>query len=465
LTSVKKSDPEITSCFMLPILSILPLAQTPPPPQEILQIQEVRPLPGQLDNIPVFNSNSPELVLQEGILLSTFPPNSKRFPTAHLNFPFQGRFDIFAHHIARAPSPEDLRTLYQGVIVYNPGDKPVKLDILQAASYLSQPDAPFIDLPQQVDNSNSNIHAGPGSRAVNDILRGRRQPEFPPQLIIPPKSSQLLMNHPIPVRELKPPLNGRSTLMRLRTDGKMYVASLAMFARVDAQGNERSPTLAEWQNLLDNSNVAGPRDRTPTPPQMTEGQVIYGRVAGVAKGSEWRANLTDNSTVSHLTIPQPGTAFSYPFSTLPRGMLGTNQVQSSRMLVRYPDTAYSAHGNYGIQYSLSLPLYNSSAKNQTVTVTFQTPIKTDKLTSGGLTFLEPPAPQTFFRGTVRVRYTDGNKLPQTRYLHLVQRRGQQGEPLVKLEMQAGEIRLVEVDFIYPPDASPPQVLTVKTLDN
>jgi hypothetical protein len=177
---------------MLPILSIIPLAQTPPAPQEIVQIQEVRPLPGQLDNIPVFNSNSPELVLQEGILLSTFPPDGKRFPAAHLNFPFQGRFDIFAHHIARAPSPEDLRTLYQGVIVYNPGNKPVTLDILQAASYLSQPDAPFIELPPQVDNSNSNIYAGPGSRAVNDILRGRRQSDFGPGLIIPPGKSRIV---------------------------------------------------------------------------------------------------------------------------------------------------------------------------------------------------------------------------------------------------------------------------------
>jgi hypothetical protein len=52
--------------------------------------------------------------------------------------------------------------------------------------------------------------------------------------------------------------------------------------------------------------------------------------------------------------------------------------------------------------------------------------------------------------------------PQSRYIHLVQRRGQPGEPLVKLEMKAGETQLVEVDFIEPPDASPPQVLTVKT---
>jgi hypothetical protein len=82
--------------------------------------------------IPVFNSNSPELVREEGILLSTFPPNGKRFPTAHLNFPFQGRFDLFVPP-AKAAAPENLRTLYQGVMVYNPGDRPVKLD-LQAVS-------------------------------------------------------------------------------------------------------------------------------------------------------------------------------------------------------------------------------------------------------------------------------------------------------------------------------------------
>ncbi|MGB7709199.1 MAG: DUF3370 family protein [Microcoleus sp.] len=62
-------------------------------------------------------------MLEEGILLSTFPPNRKRFPTAHLNFPFQGRFDLFVPPIAKAAVPENLRTLYQGFIVYNPTSK------------------------------------------------------------------------------------------------------------------------------------------------------------------------------------------------------------------------------------------------------------------------------------------------------------------------------------------------------
>jgi len=45
----------------------------------------------------------------------------------------------------------------------------------------------------------------------------------------------------------------------------------------------------------------------------------------------------------------------------------------------------------------------------------------------------------------------------------VQRRGEQGSPLVELDIAPGTRRLVSVDFLYPPDATPPQVLTVSTL--
>jgi hypothetical protein len=31
-------------------------------------------------------------------------------------------------------------------------------------------------------------------------------------------------------------------------------------------------------------------------------------------------------------------------------------------------------------------------------------------------------------------------------------------------MPPGDRRLVKIDFLYPPDATPPQVVTVKTLD-
>lgn len=454
--------------FLLPF----PLAQISPPPvpapaptpQTVSQPQEIRALPGSLDSVLLFNSNSPEVVQTEGILLSTFPPKGKQVPTAHLNQPLQGRFNLFAHHIAKAQSPEDLRTLYLGILLNNPSQKPVTVFILQAASHLSQPDAPFAELPSYSDNLAGTVYAGPGDRVTNDLLRGLRQPGWPAQLVIPPGQSQMLLNVPIPVKDLSPPVNGRSTLIQVRSDGPVYAASLAMFARLNPDGSERAPAMEEWQTLLQTASLAGPRDKAPTPPSQTTGKVIYGRVAGVAQGTTWQAQVADNSRDRlGLSIPRPGQAFSYVLSTVNSGTFGTGQVQSAPMLVRYPDTAYRTHGNYGVEYDLTLPLYNASDQPRSVTVAVQTPLKADKPDSV-LNFTDPPSKQVFFRGTVRLNYQDDQGFPRTRYVHLVQRRGQQGEPLVTFNLLPRTSRLVQMEFLYPPDATPPQVLTVRTLD-
>lgn len=444
------------------------LAQTAQP-QEVVRPQPVRSLSGSLDHIPVFNSNSPELVKAEGILLSTLSPQGKATPAAHLDFVFNGRFDLFAHHIAKADPPEDLRTLYLGVIAYNPSDVPVTIDLLQGVSYLSQPDAPFIDLPSLVENPEGDVFAGPGSRATSDVLRGRRQENLPERLTIPAGEMAMVLNVPIPVRSLTPPINGRSTLIRLRSDGPVQLASLGMFAKPvaslvlpeggEAIAGERAPTLEEWRSLLETGALSSPRDRVPTPLDSPDA-VIYSRVAGVARGSQWKTTLTDPER-NYLAIPTAGGAFSYGLSTLHKGRLGTGQNQSAEMLRRYPDTAYQAHGNYGIAYDLSLPLINDTGEPQTVAIALETPIKEDALSKDGLRFFEPLPTQNFFRGTVRIRYVDDQKLPRTRYVHLVHKRGQQGDPLVELRLEPGEHRLVRVDFLYPPDATPPQVLTVR----
>lgn len=438
------------------------VAQTSPKPapQEIVQAGEVRALPGKLDTIPVFNSNSPEWVKNEGILLSTFPSKGKKVPAAHLNFPFEGRFDLFAHHYTH--TPKDLQTLYIGVILQNPGKKAVTVDVLQAASYLMQ-DAPFVTLAPYIENNDGKTYSGPGARAVSDVLRGVRQADFPAKLTIPPGQKRLLLNHGIPVKHLEKPVNGRSSFMRLRSSGKVYTASLAMFAKKNPDGSDRSPTLAEWQALLDNGNFAGPRDKTPTPPDATSGALIYGRVAGVSQGSKWQALLIDNSKQKTLTIPQPGKAISYTLDTLRGGRLGSGQIQTAKMLVRYPDTAYEAHGNYGVEYNLSLPLSNTTNQTQKVSVTLETPLKEDKLSQGGLRFRKPSLDFPFFRGTVRLRYTDDQGKQKTRYVHLWHRTGQILEPLLQMTLPPATKRMVQVDLIYPPDSTPPQVVSVRTL--
>lgn len=438
-------------------------APAPAPAPEIIRPQPVRPLSGSLDSIPVFNSNSPELVLQEGILLSTFPGDNKQDPAAHLNYAFKGRFDLFAHHIARADEGRSLRTLHLGLLVGNPSDQPVTLRILDGASYVSQPDAPFKPLPSRSDNNDGSVYAGPGDRAMLDLIQGRRSIDLPNSITIPPRSTRLLADLPIPVASLTPPLNGRSTYLRLESTGPVYLASLAQYAKLDANNQERSPSLAEWQRLLQTSSVAGPRDRAPSVPDAP-GPVIYSRVAGVAMGSRWQATLTDPNWRT-LQIPKPGEAFSFGISTLQGGRQGTGQIQTAPLVVRYPDTAYSAHGNYGLEYDLTLPLANLDRQPQTVEIRLETPIKEDQLSKGGLRFFQELPNATFFRGSVRLRYTDDAGQVTIRDVHLVQRRGQQGEPLVTLTLQPGEQRSVRVQLRYPPDATPPQVLTVKTQAN
>ena len=505
------------------------LPPIPPRQIEVMRPQEVRSLPGHLDNVPVFNSNSPEVIQTPGILLSTFPPTGMQVPGAHLNYPFNGRFDIFEHHIAKGVSSDDTRTLYTAIVVYNPNDQPVTLDILQAVSYLSQ-DAPFTELPDYVANASSAVFAGPGSRTTGDLLRGQRQSQWPTQVTIPPKRIQLLVNMPLPLRRLTVPtdgtlppgfiipnpeaaaqiaraqaamlaasnsaaatltssvlpssvlppvippvmsvpssdrdvsVNGRSLQMQLSSSAPVYVASLAMYAPQLEGGAERVPTLAEWVEVLTKGGLAGPRDRPPSPPETRDFvRYFYSRVAGVSQGSEWRTTVTDTPSGDHLTIPKAGQEISYVLSTVDRNTFGTGQVQSAPLLVRYPDTAYRAHGNYGVRYSITLPLYNNTDSPRRVALMMQTPVRDEQDTV--LKFRNPPDNLVFFRGTVRLRYTNDFGIPQTLYTHLVQHRGQEGEPLLELTLPKGDRRLVQIDFFYPPDATPPQVFTLQTLED
>jgi Protein of unknown function (DUF3370) len=462
---------------------------------QLLQPQAVRPLPGELDAIPVFNSNSPEAVRQPGILLSTFPSQGKRHPGAHLGYTFQGRFDVFAHHIAKTEKPDTTPTLYNGILVYNPSaSRSVTLDVLKAASYLGTPDAPYINLPALLENPFGRYFSGPGGRLTDALLRSNRQAHWPSRMYLGPKQSSMLMNLPIPVprpalsrlswsrdsRIMIPSLiqqnprrnaillnqaassNTRSTLMQLQSNGPIYMAYLAMHASVAANGQEGIPHKSDWENLVVDGNLVGPRDRSPSPVGVVADRFYYGRVAGISRGSQWNAQITDTPRAKKLTIPDDGEAFSYGLSTLPRGTFGTGQVQSAPMIERYPDTAYLSHGNYGVHYKLALPLYNPRKKPERVALSIQTPLKQD-VWDKGLRFLRSLPSQTFFRGTVRVSYKDEAGNAQQRYFHINQRQGQQGEPIAVLKLKPKDEQLVDLDYYYPPDATPPQVLTVQTL--
>ncbi len=445
--------------------------------------QEVRSLPGSLDAVPVFRSNSPEIISNDGILLSTFPSRGKSDPVAHLDYTFNGRFDIFSHHVAQGQDDRDTRTVYEAIIVHNPGSRPVTLTVREGASYISQ-ESPWNNIESGTSNLYSNSFSGPGSRVTNDVLRGRRQSSLPAAVTIAPGESHLLLNAPIPLRRLNvatdgtlppgslltppptnaisgegPRLNGRSTLMRVDSSGPVYVASLAMHAP-QSDGNERVPTLDEWKLLLFRGRLSAPRDLPPSRPGSRENPFRYGRVSGVSEGSQWRATLSDRGS-SQLAIPQPGEHISYGLSTLERNTYGTGQVQSAPIVARYGDTAYRANGNYGVEYNLALPLVNDTDSPKTVSLSVQTPLQNDSLTNA-LQFNASPEPRVFFRGTVLVIYKEDDGRSRALYTYLVQNRGEQGEPLVEVTLAPGEQRDITVQLLYPPDATPPQVLTIST---
>lgn len=447
---------------MLMLAGFILLAPALAVPQKVLRKQVILPLPGSLNKTLVFNSNSPEVLKSEdGILLSTYPPEGKSYPDAHLNFPLSGRFDIFSHHIANAQEILPARTLYLAYLIQNASGKPVRVNVLAGASYLSQPDAPFIALPKELDNENANVYAGPGDRVAAEILCGRTQNIFPDKFELAPFETTLLLSKSIPVAGLVPPINGRSSLVQVRTSGPVYLASLAMFAPVDEGGQEKEPSMPEWITLLEKAKLASPRDKTPTP-LTQKNMIVYGRVAGISQGNEWSGSpVNDEKSFGRLDIPAGGQCLSFPVASLRGGTLGTNQVQTASLLARYPDTACDANGNYGVKYSLELPLYNATDKEQVADLWFESPLKEED-TKEGLTFFEPPSANVFFRGTVKISYADPEKGAVERYVHLVLHRGEAEGQLDSLVLAPGQTRRVKVELIYPADCTPPQVLTIHT---
>jgi hypothetical protein len=421
--------------------------------QNLVEKHSVKALPGKLDDVQVFNSNSPEIVQSDGILLSTFPPDGMAVKEAHLNHPLNGRLSFFLHHINNRIKDGDEKKVQLGLIVQNSGKKVAHLNFASGASYLSQPDAPFIDLPPILENDPGNIFAGPGDRVASDIINRRRDGQlFPIQRIIQPGESALIFQAPIPVSGLKPPLNGRTTLFKLSTDEPLYAA---LVAKID-EPSAPPPKLDEWLHILKTFGLVQPREKEASTPGTSP--VVYGRVSGVQLGSTWNAELT---TPGQSTFDvSANQVFSTVVDTVEQGTFGTGQIQSAPLVCRYPDTAFSAHGNYGVWYKISIPLKNIDSVPINVEVSLDTPTKTDT-EKDTLRFSDPPAEQVFFRGTVRVETLADDQV-NTNVYHLVEHKGEKGQPIAELKINPKQKSDVTIEFVYPADCTPPQVLTIRT---
>jgi len=432
-----------------------------PPPVETQRQVKLFKLPGGLNQTPVFNSNSPEIVQEEGILLSSLPgPEGSKTP--FLNFAFQGNFSVFSHHIAKDNQPGE-RLLYLGLLASNQQDTPVTIELKSGASYLSQPDALFASLPPVQANPDAKIYAGPGDRVATELVAGKSQ--FSPLKIeIPARSTVLLSSLPIPTDvAILPPINGRSTLMHFHSDGPVYLSQVAKFAN----GASEAPSLDDYREILNQRVLAGVREQEPTPyhpmdPPPT-GAFRYGRVAGIQQGNLWSGKLFDR--ISILEMPAPGAISAYPIASTYLKRMGTEQNQSANLLARYPDTAYQAHGNYGVHYELALPFNNPDPFFRNYALRLSSPANISGPASNAtLTYLYPPSQQVVFRGSVRLQWVDEYQQQQDQIVHLVLRQGEEAPPMALLTIPPGRRYDVKLSLIYPADATPPQLLTIERLD-
>ena len=185
---------------------------------------------------------------------------------------------------------------------------------------------------------------------------------------------------------------------------------------------------------------------------------MYSRVSGVQIGSTWTGTLTDPGS-SHLNVDDG--PISWPISSLERGDLGTGQVQTAELKRFDAGTAWAAHGNYGVEYDLTLPLRNDGSQRRTVAISLESPDKSGS-GDGALLFNGSTSGPVMFRGPIEVTGLDGEQGRPSgrRRFHLVLRRGQQGPELGRITLAPGETRSARVRLVYPADATPPQVLSL-----
>ncbi|MBM5795692.1 MAG: DUF3370 domain-containing protein [Cyanobacteria bacterium M_surface_7_m2_037] len=445
--------------MILPLLlAAAPAATTPAapaPPAPVLRPQTVAPLPGGLDQVLVVNDNNPELISGPGILLSTFPAAGRPKPDAHLDVALNGRFDLFSHHVY-AGKPDSLdSTLWLAVVAQPRGSQPVTLQLLGGSTALSQAtdkqqqDAPFLPLPALMPQD-GHVYSGPGSRVATELLARQRNPLIPERWTLTPGRPSTLLVLPIPVKGLHPLLNGRNLQLRLQSSGPVSMATLAAYGT-----GHQPPAPSSWADLLNGG--LSPKEHKPTP-RGASGRIVYSRVSGVQIGSIWNGTITDPGKPYLSASRAP---ISWPIASLDRGSLGTGQVQTAELKAFYPGTAWAAHGNYGVEYNLAIPLRNTGSKPVQLELAFESPLKSDQA-QGGLRFNPEPGKSVMFRGTVEASGLDADNgtAAGRRSFHLVQRVGQQGPALGTVSLAPGASRQLRVRLIYPADATPPQVLSL-----
>ncbi len=387
----------------------------------------VRPLRGQFNQVPMLQSNQPEIVQSAGVLLSTMPGTVSPHPAdqaplgaiANPSYSFNGPFSLHLHHgyrpldVSRFGGVRDRGQLFIGLIALNPTNQPIQLRF-DSGQISTSFDSPYRtrDWGAQ-DNATGNIRSGPGDSTALALLRQRRDWRLPPTVIVPPMSQALLFQVGIPAR------GTANVLARGESSGPLRLAVVA---------TEDDPSPDAFFSILQQGQLAAGRHYLHALDRISR-RDLFSRVSGVARGDRYSAEVS-------ATLDQP---LHLPLTTTWRKHFGTGELQMNTLLVRMPDSALENVGTYGTEYTIRLKLAGRGEQ----LLMFSTPPEAGV----GATF----------RGTLRID-RDG----RTDYVHVSQRAGD-STPVYRFPVNGQET--VTVSLVYPADATPGHLLSVVPADS
>ena len=386
--------------------------------------QRARPLRGSFNNVPVLHSNQPEIVTGAGILVNTasgsaIAAETKR-PLRNAAFTFDGEFAVHMHHkyypsdAAKMGGSRDRGVLTLALIATNPGSDPVTLTF-ERGSLKNSFEAPY--LPNKLMGvkplGKRPWNTGPGDATAVQMLRDQLDRNLPSSVVIPPQGKTVVVSTLLPARGIA---NG---LLRGRSNGRFHLA-------VVAAENPRSNQ--DLLSVLAAGRLAPGRIYLNRLAQINNG-TVFSRVAGVALGDQYTANLRHDLNIGSLHVPLTSTR---------RHTFGTREVQVNPLASRMVDSALNNVGTYGVRFDVNLNL-TGRGHHQLV--------MSHPVVSGKKTF-------TAFRGSIRIQTGQ-----QVRDVHVGLRSGE-SLALSDLHLQSGRDQPVRVSLVYPADATPGHLLSV-----
>ena len=386
--------------------------------------QRARPLKGTFNNVPVLHSNQPEIVTGPGILVNTAPGSAiaaeSNQPLRNAAYTFNGEFGVHMHH---KYYPKDqsklggrrsrgLMTL--ALIATNPGSKPITLEF-DRGSVKNSFEAPYH--PNRLMGvkplGKRPWNTGPGDATAVQLLRGELDRKLPERLEIPAGGQRVVVRTVLPARGIA---NG---LLRGRSNGPFTMAVVA---------SEQSAQDSDLFAVLRSGRLAPGRIYLNRIREIQLGRV-FSRVAGVALGDAYKAEINHDLSQGSLHVPLTSTK---------RHHFGTRDIQVNPLTTRMVDSALNNVGTYGVRYDVTLNLSGVGAHQL---------VLSHPVVSGKKTF-------TAFRGSLQI--VQDQTLQE---VHVGMRSGE-SLALSELNLAPGTTKAVKVSLVYPADATPGHLLSV-----